>query len=356
VYSGVPQGSVLGPLLFICLLNDICQDFSDQTYRKIFADDQMLFRVLVNSNDVVSLQTDLECLNRNAEKKKLAFNGEKSAHLRLSKKRSPTVLQNPYEIAGRKIPSATSAKYLGVYIDSDLSWKTQGEMVTNKALKRLRYINYVFPCRADNAKIQLYNSLVFPLLDYCCTVIIPCSKFISEFFEAAQKSFVRKLRLGVVFQENTDSHYFQRLAVLDWDPIILHRVKRILIATFRLVNGSLPYGNTVFESLLRTAPENSVAARTREGTRLHEVHPCSLQQKHLDIGGLIIPPSEKSFGSIAATLWNGLALSYEIVNDYSKFCQFLLSFNWRESPLCAKVFSRLTDYFGLLEIREPARR
>ena len=129
VLSGVPQGSVLGPLLFICYINDIPNNISSTI--RLYADDALLYRSIHNEKDVYALQNDLDLLTSWAAEWQMTFNPKKTEFLRITNKINP--LESQYYLLNTPIPTVSHAKYLGVIIDKNLNWKQHVNMVTSKA-------------------------------------------------------------------------------------------------------------------------------------------------------------------------------------------------------------------------------
>ena len=121
VSSGVPQGTVLGPLLFIAYINDMPEGIrSTHTTVNLFADDIQLNRKICNKRDCVELQQDLDRLQEWEKKWQMAFNADKCEVLCIENKKQP--IQHNYFIHGQKLATQTDSKYLGVSISSNLSW------------------------------------------------------------------------------------------------------------------------------------------------------------------------------------------------------------------------------------------
>ena len=119
VTSGVPQGTVLGPLLFLCFINDLpASILSSDT--KLFADDSLLFKVIENDNNRELLQRDLSALELWEETWQMRFNPTKCVVLRISNKKSPTCKTN-YQLHGHTLEVVDASKYLGVTLTEALS-------------------------------------------------------------------------------------------------------------------------------------------------------------------------------------------------------------------------------------------
>ena len=127
VTSGVPQGLVLGPLLFLCFINDL----PDQIKRKVklYADDVLIYTT-INTRELHRLQSDLITLEQWASKWNMVFNPTKCEFLRVTNKTNPILMQ--YIIQGQVIQEVTLAKYLGITINQHLTWNNHVKQVTNK--------------------------------------------------------------------------------------------------------------------------------------------------------------------------------------------------------------------------------
>ena len=118
VTSGVPQGSVLGPLLFLAYVNGIWRNM-ESTIR-LFADDCVIYRKLIFNADMEKLQKDLDMLGEWAVENAMKINPSKSKAIRFTRARVKDPLS--YSLMDTLIPEASSCKYLGIILHSDLSW------------------------------------------------------------------------------------------------------------------------------------------------------------------------------------------------------------------------------------------
>ena len=129
VLSGVPQGTVLGPLLFLAFINDLPEStkYSDA---RLFADDCLLYRHIKSSQDQALLQEDLSALERWEETWQMKFHPDKCTVVRISTNRKQ-ILKTNYEIHGHTLEVVDSSKYLGVTISGDLAWKKHIDHTVN---------------------------------------------------------------------------------------------------------------------------------------------------------------------------------------------------------------------------------
>jgi hypothetical protein len=162
VTSGVPQGSVLGPLLFLLFINDI-SDHID-SHMRLFADDSIIYREINNIDDCHKLQKDLDTVCDWAAKWQMSFNVKKCHVLPITLKRKRR--NHLYTMNGHPLTPASSHPYLGVTISQDLSWNKHTDEVAAKSNKTLTIVQRVLgPC-SKTVKERAYTALVRPKLEY----------------------------------------------------------------------------------------------------------------------------------------------------------------------------------------------
>ena len=118
VTSGVPQGSVLGPVLFLLYINDINGNIKSSI--RLFADDSIIYRKISSKTDHEILQTDLSQLQTWSDKWQMEFNVSKCVHLPITNKTKPST--HKYSLSGQPLSTVSSHSYLGVKLDSKLTW------------------------------------------------------------------------------------------------------------------------------------------------------------------------------------------------------------------------------------------
>ena len=148
VTSGVLQGSVLGPLLFLAYVNDIWRNM-ESTIR-LFADDCIIYRKITNNEDVEILQKDLDRLGEWAAENGMKINPSKSKAIRFTRARVKDPLN--YSLMDTLLPEASSCKYLGIILRSDLSWADQVNYTVKKAWKALHFTMRILKKGNSNTK------------------------------------------------------------------------------------------------------------------------------------------------------------------------------------------------------------
>ena len=145
VASGVPQGTVLGPLLFLIYINDLPSRVSSSI--RLFADDCLLYRVIKNHQDAELLQTHLDQLQERERDWQMLFNPDKCEHIRITNKRK--IIQTSYTIHGQQLKETAQAKYLGVTIYSKLSWNSHVDLVTKRANQTTAFLRRNLSCCSE---------------------------------------------------------------------------------------------------------------------------------------------------------------------------------------------------------------
>ena len=126
--SGVPQGSVIGPTLFLLYINDIQDNI--QSPMKLFADDCAIYREICKEDDHQALQRDLQCLSTWSSDWLMNFNIKKCAILSITRKRKSRI--HEYQLLNEVIPRVNQYKYLGVMITSNLRWNKHCQTIQTK--------------------------------------------------------------------------------------------------------------------------------------------------------------------------------------------------------------------------------
>ena len=140
VVSGVPQGTVLGPLLFSLHINDITSDIESEI--RLFADDCVCYREIKNVEDTVKLQKDIDRLGSWARKWGMRFQPVKRSMMQLTNERTSKI-QASYKLEGTELENVESIKYLGVTITKDLKWNTHISNVCTKASRNLCFLDEI---------------------------------------------------------------------------------------------------------------------------------------------------------------------------------------------------------------------
>ena len=220
VLSGVPQGTVLGPLFFLVYINDISKGLTEGTKIRLFADDSLLYRTIKTPNDSAILQKDLNTLQNWERKWKMEFHPGKCQLLRVTNKIKPII--STYTIHDTPLSVTDSAKYLGVVIDSKLQWKTQYTDTIKKCNSTLAFLKRNLSRAPEFVKKKCYTTLVRPKLEYASAIWDPhCIKYI-ESIEKVQK---RAARFVTNNYKMESGNTLVNLEKLDWPTLEERRLQ-----------------------------------------------------------------------------------------------------------------------------------
>lgn len=229
VTSGTPQGTILGPLLFLLYINDITECISSTV--KLYADDTKIYREISDPiTDCRILQDDLNNLSEWARKWQLRFNADKCESMRIthSRDRSETnyFLEKP-------LKDVDNFKDLGVTITRDLSWGNHISITVNKANKVLGSIKRSVGTANTNVFSMLYKSLVRPILEYAVPVWCP---YLVKDIHALENVQRRASRLALNQCKGYMS-YEDRCKLLKWPTLSDRRIYLSLVECYKIVFG-----------------------------------------------------------------------------------------------------------------------
>jgi hypothetical protein len=226
VVSGVPQGSVLGPILFILYIDDIGVICSGSVTHKLFADDLKLYTTIKSDIDRASLQTALNRLQQWCIDWQLTINIEKSHVLHIGKNNS----QFPYTLNGSQISAADTVSDLGVIIDPILKYDAHINNLVGKGFQRVGVLFRGFASRSVRVLKKAYITFVRPVLEYASSVWSPHLIKHIDSIERVQKYFTRRI------PSLRDLSYPERLAAIDLEPLELRRLKADLTLYYKCLH------------------------------------------------------------------------------------------------------------------------
>lgn len=228
VESGVPQGTVLGPLLFLVYINDLPDSVCSST--RLFADDCLLYRRITSEQDAKTVQDDLDKLQKWENDWQMSFNPDKCEVLRVTLKRKPTITN--YFIHGKCLETVKSAKYLGLNIDSKLTFNNHVDTIAKKANKTRAFIARTTKRCPQQVKAEAYKTYVRPLLEYSASVWDPHTQNSIQQLEAVQRRAAR----SVLNNHDKTSSVTAMLQELKWEPLQERRAKARVTMCYRIVH------------------------------------------------------------------------------------------------------------------------
>ena len=236
VKRGVPQGSILGPLLFIVYVNDLPQSVQKSSVKQ-YADDTTISLSAEDINTLrEGLEEDADNVMKWAENNGLKLNTKKTQLLLIGRKKRERELAQVRVLMGKEeVERSKCAKCLGVMLDDGLSWREQVQQVRKKCfigLAKLRRLRNVLPSRT---KKQLYNALVLPHLDYCSVVWQECSRELRQMLERVQNYGMR-----LILSKPPRTHSEELRQELGWTNLERRREVSRMKLMHRCVNRQVP--------------------------------------------------------------------------------------------------------------------
>ena len=230
VISGVPQGTVLGPLLFLIYINDLEPELQKSILR-IFADDSKIVKPIWNQKDHDELQEELNVAMKWADRNNMELNHKKFQLIQYGKEEH---LKTPYETGLATINGESDIKDLGVYLSADLSWETQITQAIKMGRKFMGWILRSFVTRIPEVILFLYKSYVLPRLEYAALLWSPYQQKNIVKIEAIQRSITARI------EELKNFNYHQRLRKLKLFSLQRRRERYTAIYMYKLSSGIVP--------------------------------------------------------------------------------------------------------------------
>lgn len=304
VVSGVPQGSVLGPLLFILYVNDMPSSAHHATLA-LFADDSKCFKNIENSSDCKLLQDDINSLYSWSRKWDLHFNTSKCQIISIS--RCKQLIKFDYKLNGVSLDRTESIRDLGVDISSSFIWNEHVNRIIGKCNKKMGMIKRTVGFDAPvGVSKTLYVSLIRNDLEYCSPVWSGTSKRNMGLVEGVQR------RATKFILHYPDLDYKSRLDSLVLLPLSLRREIQDLVYFFKCKTGH-------YDMTLDTFVQFN-SNQGRPTTRL-SADPLKLSIPHCN------SESHKAFyfQRIVST-WNQLSLAARSESSFFSFKAHILDF------------------------------
>ena len=293
VESGVPQGSVLGPLLFVIYINDMVKSMKF-SHLQTFADDTKISRAIYSESDRHLLQQDLDMIKSWSAANNMQLNRNKFEYICHQSKVNPLLSlldelpfmneQFMYSASGEVLiyPSMT-VKDLGVIVSKELDWDDHICKITLQAKRICGWILNVFATRDKTTMMLLFKSLVRSRLEYCCELWDPFSiKHISA-IEQVQKKFTNKIAIV------KDLNYWQRLESLNISSLQRRRERQTIVHTWKIANNKV---------------RNDVGLQFKVCERTSKLK--ALIKPMPKIRGKFLSSYENSYTIRSAKLWNKL--------------------------------------------------
>ena len=297
IVCGVPQGSTLGPLLFLLYINDLANS-SDVLSFRLFADDANIFYATKTSKDLEAvMNSELQKVINYCSLNKLSVNMKKTNFMIITSPQKPAI----HNINILNIERKTSIKYLGIYLDEHLNWKTHIAHVQGKLTKNLGILNQLRNYLNLKMLRQLYYTLIYPYLNYgaMCwgnTYQTNLNKICTKQNKCIRSIFFAK-------KQEPSLPYYQILEILKLENIVKFKICSL---AFKLYNNpsTVP---AIFHNFL--TPTSTVHSyNTRNSAKLNFYRP----QVRTNIGKF-------TFKYSASVMWEAVPLAIKKANTLKEF-------------------------------------
>ena len=240
ICSGVPQGSVLGPILFLVYINDL-PNYVSGCQAKIFADDTKLYKRIITVQDCEVLQKDIDNIFKWSEKWQLRFHPDKCQVLRLGQTipQFHYSMQN-YDGSRQLLNTVTAEKDLGIMIDKDLNFRLHTSLLVAKANSTLGIIRRTFRYLDRNSFLLLYKAMVRPIIEYGIPAWTPLYLKEVDEIEAVQR------RATKIIPGFSDLSYEERLRSLELPTLAYRRLRGDMIYVYKFMTGAIKTDHTLF--------------------------------------------------------------------------------------------------------------
>lgn len=232
VTSGVPQGSVIGPVLFLIYINDMV-DVVDSSLR-LFADDALLFAELKTEEDQIRFQRDLNALTAWADTWGMGFNIAKCAHMRIAFTPEKRTLQRRFTMRNQVLQTVQKYRYLGITISHDLKWEEHIKVITGKAKQLLGLLRRNLSKATPAAKKVAYCALVRSQLEYGAAAWDPYYKKDIDELESVQRKAGR-----FIYNKYGPAHVSDLLKRAELAPLAVRRKDHRIDVLHKIVTSKL---------------------------------------------------------------------------------------------------------------------
>ena len=342
IEAGVPQGSVLGPLLFLIYINDLTYEVQSSEVR-LFADDTILYIIVDNPKDSVdSLNNDLSRVSNWASDWIVKFSAPKTKTMLVSNKHPDDL--PPVSMDGVNLDEVQSHKHLGVVLSKDLSWKNHIEDMVSRASKCLDVL-HALKYKLDRQTLEkLYLAFIRSKLEYAAVLWDNCNDELSEMIERVQYR-AGKIISGAIHRTSKEIVYSE----LGWESLKLRRKKARLKMMYKTVNLETP------SYLTNTLPQQ----QPRRYELRNNTHVPNIRGRTITFDKTFFPKSIREWNELPDDIKN--APSFEsfcgrLNNDRDKPPIWFYSgdrklsiFHARMRMLCSPLSDHLYSFIHVLE-------
>ena len=300
IKAGVPQGSILGPLLFLLYINDIVKNIGSNI--RLFADDTSLFIIVDNpTTAALCFNSDLEKLSRWAAIWLVTFNPSKNESLVISRKINKPI-HPPLYMQNVQIQEVSSHKHLGLYFSNDCSWQQHIDYIKQKAWFRI-HIMRKLKFKLDRKSLEtIYLTFIRPLLEYKDVICDNCTQYEKNELDKIQNEAAR-ITTGTTKLVSLDNLYKK----VRWQTLHRRRQDHKFTLFYKMFNQLTP----VYLSSLIPQQVNAISHHNlRNSNDIHTIR-SNTSLYH------------NSFLPSTLRQWNSLPVEVRQLNTLSSFKTFL---------------------------------
>lgn len=267
VKYGIPQGSVLGPLLFILFINDISRIFNCAKFH-LFADDTIIYLSGKNCRSTIEiLNQELEKLMNWLNGNKLKINVAKTKAMMLGKKKfreELKTLKDGISIGGSEIEMVEEMKYLGLIVDCQLNFKSHVNYMCKKISSKLGVLGRCSGFISKRTRLTIFNTIVLPHFTFVGTVLYIASKSDIDRLQILQNRAMR-----IILKRDRYCRISVMLRELQWLDVAALAEYQVLVFIHKTVLGLMP--EYLCRNVLTFANVHDHGTRGRENLRLQGV-------------------------------------------------------------------------------------
>ena len=260
VTSGIPQGSVLGPILFVLYINDLPEVVDDLSFVFLFADDTKIFRHIKSIDDVNTLQSDIQSLLEWSDNWLLKFHPDKCIAMNIGKEFM--INERSYSMDNTILKKSECEKDIGVHVDNNLNFKKHITACVSKANRILAIIYKTFDYIDVFIFKQIFKSLARPHQEYAAPVWSPHHEHLKTLIENVQRRATKKI------PGFSELEYPERLRKLKMPTLAYRRQRGDMIQMFKLIKGFYdPTLPSIFEKNPRQSKGHSEKLNIKGATK-----------------------------------------------------------------------------------------
>ena len=300
IKAGVPQGSILGPLLFLLYINDIVKNIGSNI--RLFADDTSLFIIVDNpTTAALCLNSDLEKLSRWAAIWLVTFNPSKNESLLISRKINKPI-HPPLYMQNVQIQEVSSHKHLGLYFSNDCSWHQHIDYIKQKAWFRI-HIMRKLKFKLDRKSLEtIYLTFIRPLLEYGDVIWDNCTQYEKNELDKIQNEAAR-ITTSTTKLVSLDNLYKE----VGWQTLHRRRQDHKITLFYKMFNQLTP----VYLSSLIPQQVNAISHHNLRNS--NDIH--TIRSNTSLIHNSFLPSTLRQ--------WNSLPVEVRQLNTLSSFKTFL---------------------------------